>query len=188
MKAISSPVRHTIAGFDLQAPIKPAEGLGGVSFSHTIQDFKRALLKSSSENILLPPFNYTFDKSYFFLTISSQNGDVEIEIDLSSGEIKSMLCQKGYTGTLENKVGIGTSIHEALKMDQPFGYNLDTDWFDRTPFDGLIIYPPPDVADQCMQAALSGKAFPDFNIETVEIIELNFAKEHLEDELIFELE
>jgi hypothetical protein len=187
MKAISRHKNITIIEFDLTAPIKPTVGLGGLSFTQTIKDFQGLLTNKSFEKDSIDNFNYTLDSKYFYLTITTKNKEIQIEIELFSGNINSIACNSGYKGKLVNDIGIGTPIKEMLAKDDNFGFNLDTDWFDRTPFDGLIIYPPIHLLDKCIDAAVSGSDYPDFYIETIELIDLDFAKEHFpEGQLTFE--
>jgi len=189
MKAIRRRENNTTIEFDLIAPIKPSDGLGGLSFAQTIKDFQGALTNKTFDNNSFDNFDYSLDDKYFSLTLATKNKEIEIEMDLFSGKINSMTCRKGYLGKLNNDIGIGTSIKTVIAKDDSFGFNLDTDWFDRTPFDGLIIYPPLDLKDRCVEAAVNGTDYPDFDIETIELIDLDFAKEHFPDgQLTFEIE
>ena len=187
MKAISKRESLTKIQFDLSAPINPLVGLGGVSFTNTIKDFQEMLTSKSFINDNADNLEFSIDSKYFYLTITTLNKELGIEINLFNGRINSMTCRKGYLGRLDEDFGIGTSIKEALEKDKTLGFNLDQDWFDRIPFDGLIIYPPSNLIDKCIDAAVSGTDFPNFNIETIELIELSFAKEHFPDgQLTFE--
>lgn len=188
MKAIRRFVNNPSIEFNLRAPIIPLVGLGGLLFTQTIKDFQGALTNKNFGNGSLDNFDYSVDDKYFSLTIGTKNNEIGIEINLFTGRINSMICRKGYLGKLENDSKIGTSIKALLARDKHFGFNLDTDWFDRTPFDGLIIYPPPTLKDKCVDAAVRGTEYPDFKIEMIELIDLEFAKEHFPDgELTFEL-
>lgn len=178
MKARSRQEKNTTINFDLTAPIKPLVGLSGLSFAQTIKDFKSVLINKSLDDNSGDNFNYYLDSKYFYLTLTTTNYEVEVQIDLISGKIDSMTCSNGYVGKLDNGIGIGSSIKTALAKDATLYFNLDTDWFNRTPFDGLIIYAPNHVRDKCIDAAVYGSEFPDFNIETIELIDLDFAKEH----------
>lgn len=153
--------------------------MGGILFTQTLKDFQDALKQKSiiqsSED-----FDYLIDDQYFALTISAKNKELKFEIDIFSGKVMSMICYKGYIGKLDNDIGIGTSI-KALIKDERFGFNLDTDWFDRTPFDGLIVYPPLHLKDKCIEAALNGGDYPEFSIEKIELVDLDFAKEIFND-------
>ena len=185
MKAIDKPKNNYSIKFDLTAPIRPLIGLGGILFTQTIKDFEEPLINKSFDTKSFEHFDYSVDSRYFSLNI--QTKEIEIEINLFTGKICSMICRQGYLGRLENNVGIGTSIRAILDTDKNFGFNLDTDWFDRTPFDGLIIYPPIALKDKCVDAAVNGTKFPDFDIEVIELIDLEFAREHFPDgQLTFE--
>ena len=181
MKARNRQEKNTTIGFDLTAPIKPLVGLGGLSFAQTLKDFEGALINKGLNDNSGDNFNYHLDSNYFYLTITTTNYEIEIQVDLISGKINSMTCTNGYIGKLDNGIGIGSSIKAALSKDETLYFNLDTDWFNRTPFDGLIIYAPNDIRDKCIDAAVYGTEFPDFNIQTIELIDLDFAKEHFSD-------
>jgi hypothetical protein len=132
MKAISRPKNNHSIEFDLSAPIRPLVGLGGILFSQTIKDFQSPLTNKSFGNKSFDSFEYAVDSRYFSLKIETKQ--IEIEINLFTGKIYSMICREGYLGRLENNVGIGTSINRILETEKNFGFNLDMDWFDRTPF------------------------------------------------------
>ncbi|AUP81199.1 hypothetical protein [Flavivirga eckloniae] len=170
---------------DLSAVIDPKLGLGGFNFTQKISDFEIDWTNSffeKAESCL----NYEIDKKYFFLNISTTNREVELNIDLFTGKISSMICKKGYSGTLENGIGIGSNISKAFEIDKSLGFNMDTDWINRTPFDGLIIYVPKNLQMQCFNSASKGESLPDFKIETIELLDMEFAEKMYEDELFFE--
>jgi len=105
---------------------------------------------------------------------------------LFTGKISSIKCKTGYSGTLGNGIGIGTNISKALEIDKSLGFNMDTDWIDRTPFDGLIIYVPKNLQMQCFDSASRGESLPNFKIETIELLDMEFAKKMYDDELFYE--
>lgn len=98
-----------------------------------------------------------------------------------------MVCEKGYQGKLLNGFGIGSKISELIKAESNFGFDLDHSFFTRYPFDGLVIYPPAKLADKIYSATIDGKTIPDFKIETIEILSMDFAREHFKDTLFIEL-
>ena len=131
-------------------------------------------------------FNFQLDEKYFYLNITSENNIIEIDIDLFTGKLSSIICRKGYEGKLDNGIGIGTLIKEVINRDSSLGYNLDTNWVNRTPFDGLIIYVPQKLQIKCWDNTSKGIELPNFKIEQIELIDLGFAKKFYGDgELIF---
>ena len=187
MKSWKKPESESILEFDLAAPIKPPVGLGGFSFKQTLSDFQGALTNKTIDGSSGDNFNYIIDSHYFCLTISTKQEELKIELDLFTGKMISIACGKGYIGKLENDIGIGDSILEVLNKDKTLFFNLDTSWFNRTPFDGLILYPPNNMLDESIEAAVDGTAFPDFKIETIELIDMNFDRENFGDgQLTFE--
>ena len=171
---------------DLFAEIKPNFGLGGFNFNQSINDFEQNWTYSFFEKELKNGMSFKIDEKYFYLSVSTQNNEIQFDIDLFSGKLSSISCEKGYKGKLDNGIGIGSSINEALKMDSSLGYNLDTDWIDRTPFDGLIINVPQKIQMKCWDSTSRGIELPNFEIERIELIDLDFAKKIYEGELYFE--
>ncbi len=172
---------------NLLAEIDPDFGLGGFSFKQNIKDFEQIWTYSFFEKEIKNGLKFQLDEKYFYLNISTENNEVEIDIDLFNGKLCSITCGKGYKGKLDCGIGIGSSIIEAIKKDSSLGYNLDTDWIDRTPFDGLIIYVPYKLQMKCWDSASRGIELPDFKIEKIELMDLGFARKYFRDgELIFE--
>jgi len=172
---------------NLLAEIKPYFGLGGFSFNQNIKDFEQVWTYSYFEKEIKNRLTFKLDKKYFFLNITTENNEIGFDIDLFTGKLSSITCGKGYKGKLDNGIGIGSSIKDALKKDSRLGYNLDTDWIDRTPFDGLIIYVPHKLQMKCWDNTSRGIELPDFEIEQIELIDLDFAKKFYGDgELVFE--
>jgi hypothetical protein len=167
--------------FENHKPIDQAIGLGGVTFKNTIRDFESSWTLKFFDKEFPDSFEYSINDEYFYLTMNSKQKEMRIEIDLFSGKITSMSCSAGYLGKTNTNIGIGTSIKDAMMNDPKLSFNLDTNWFDRGIFDGLIIYPPADQVDNCVDAACSGTKFPNFKIDTIEILELSFAKKHFGD-------
>ena len=172
---------------DLFAEIKPNFGLGGFNFNQNIKDYEQNWTYSFFEKEIKNGLNFKIDEKYFYLSINTENKEIQFDIDLFTGKLSSIICGNGYKGKLDNGIGIGSSIKDALKKDNSLGYNLDMDWIDRTPFDGLIIYVPQKLQMKCWECASRGIELPDFEIEQIELIDLDFAKKHYGDgELIFE--
>lgn len=94
-----------------------------------------------------------------------------------------MVCGQGYQGKLINGFGINSKMSELLKTDNNIGFDLDHSFFTRYPFDGLVIYAPIDLVDSIYSATVEGKTIPDFKIQTIEILSMDFAKEHFKDTL-----
>lgn len=169
--------------FDLTADIIPGVGAGGVTFKNVIGDFEYILInpKPNETNIV-----HQIDDKYFFMNFATKNGEFEIEVDLFTGKISSMSCAKGYRGKLTNGIGIGSSINDCIKSDLKIYFDLDHSFFVSHPFDGLVIYAPAKLVDSIWSAECDGKPIPDFRIETIEILDMDFAKEHFSGTLIAE--
>lgn len=174
--------------FDITADIVPEIGAGGVTFKNVLTDFEYVLTNEllNKKNIQ-KVIEHTLDNEFLYLTLRTNNNEFKIEIDIFSGQISSMVCEKGYQGKLLNGFGIGSKISELIKAESNFGFDLDHSFFTRYPFDGLVIYPPVKLVDKIYSATIDGKTIPDFKIETIEILSMDFAKEHFNDTLFIEL-
>lgn len=180
--------RHieNIAGlitFDLTADIIPEVGAGGVTFKNVLTDFEYILSNKISEKNTHTVIEHKFDNDYFYLTLQTNDSEFKIEIDIFTGKISSMVCGQGYQGKLINGLGINSKMSELLKADNDIGFDLDHSFFTRYPFDGLIIYAPINLVDSIYSATVNGKTIPDFKIETIEILAMDFAKEYFKDTL-----
>lgn len=171
------PDEHTLIPFDLNADIEPGVGLGGISFNNTISDFKEALMLKNHLKDYPDYFDYNINPRTFNLEISTKQKEITIEISLFTGRITSISCGKGYKGKLKNSLGIGSSILQMMATDKSFGFNLDHDLFNRTPFDGLILGPPNHIRDKFVDAACGHGEYPDFEIDKIILMEMSYAKQ-----------
>jgi hypothetical protein len=166
---------------NLQTEIKPDFGLGGFNFKQNIKDFEQLWTYSLFEKEIKNGLNFKLDTDNFYLIISTENKEIEVDIDLFTGKLSSIYCRKGYKGKLNNGIGIGSSIKDALKKDSSLGFNPDTDWIERMPFDGLIIHVPNEHKTKFMDNIVWGTETPDFKIEVIELIDMDVAKKFYED-------
>jgi hypothetical protein len=173
--------------FDLAADIIPEVGAGGVTFKNVLTDFEYILTNKFLDKNIHSVIEHTLDNDYFYVTLQTNKSEFKIEIDIFTGKISSMVCGQGYKGKLINGLGINSKMSDLLKTDKNIGFDLDHNFFTRYPFDGLVIYPPIDLVDSIYSAmTVGGKTMPDFKIETIEILALDFAKKHFKDTLFFE--
>jgi hypothetical protein len=172
--------------FDITSDIIPEIGAGGVTFKNVLTDFEYVLTNKLLDRNIHKVIEHKLDNEYLYLTLKTHNNEFKIEIDIFTGKISSMVCEQGYQGKLLNGFGIGSEISELIKADNNFGFDLDHSFFTRSPFDGLIIYAPVELVDKIYNATVDGKTIPDFKIETIEILSMDFAKEHFNDTLFIE--
>lgn len=175
-----------ITTFDLFADINPAVGAGGVTFKNVVADFEYILTNKVLEKNTQTGIEHKLDNDFFYLTLETTRSEFKIEIDIFSGKISSMICNQGYQGKLLNGFGINSKMSELLKVDNNIGFDLDHLFFKKYPFDGLIIYAPINQVDAIYSATLEGKTIPDFEIETIEILSMEFAKKQFNDTLFVE--
>lgn len=169
--------------FDLTSDIIPNIGAGGVNFNNTFSDFEFVLTNGIFNRDFKTVVDFQIDNDYFYITIHSKNKEFAIELDMFTGKICSMICNQGYTGELIKGFGIGSSMNDLIKIDSNIGFDLDNLIFARAPFDGLIIRPPYSLVDKIYSATCDGLSLPDFKIETLEILDISFAKKCFGDTL-----
>lgn len=174
-----------ITEFDIYSHIIPENGAGGITFGNIIADFISVVTANLFDNHKTK-IKQEFDNNNIYLTLKSENEEFEVDIDLLNGKITSMTCNSGYKGKLLKEFGIGSKMSDLIKFDKTIGFDLDHDFYVRHPFDGLIIYPPLGLASKIFNATISKKEIPDFEIETIQIVEMEFAKKLFSGTLFFE--
>jgi hypothetical protein len=174
-----------IKEFNLEADIIPENGAGDITFENTIADFESVITAGFFDNHKTK-IRHEIDSKYIYMTLSSEKKEFEINIDLLTGKIVSMICRNGYKGKLFRDFGIGNKMSELLKVNKNIGFDLDYNFYVNYPFDGLIIYPPNyELAEKIFNATLEEKNIPDFTIDTIEIIDMEFAKKVYSGTLIY---
>lgn len=174
-----------ITEFDISTPILPKKGAGGITFENCISDFESVITANLFDNHKTK-INQEFDNKNIYLTLKSENEEFKVDIDLLNGKITSMTCNSGYKGKLLKEFGIGSKMSDLLKSDKTIGFDLDHEFYVRYPFDGLIIYAPDGLASKIFDATIEEKEIPDFEIKTIEIVEMEFAKKLFNGTLFFE--
>jgi hypothetical protein len=172
--------------FDLAADIIPEVGAGGVTFKNVLTDFEYILTNKLLNKNTNSAIEHKLDNDYFYVTLQTNKNEFKIEIDIFTGKISSMVCGQGYQGKLLNGFGINSKMSELLKTDNNISFDLDNSFFTRYPFDGLVIYAPIDLVDSIYSATVNGENIPDFKIQTIEILAIDFAKELFKDTLLIE--
>lgn len=171
--------------FNLEAEIIPGNGAGNISFKNTIVDFKSVITANLFDNHKTK-IKHIIDSKYIYINLSSERKEFEIDIDLLTGKIVSMMCRKGYKGKLLYNLGIGNKMSDLLKINKRMVFDLDHNFYVNYPFDGLIIYAPNyELAEEIFNATVENKIIPDFIIDTIEIIDMEFAKKHYKGTLIY---
>lgn len=115
----------------------------------------------------------------------SEKNEFEVNIDLLTGKINSLVCNIGYKGKLLNDIGIGSKMSELLQADNTISFDLDHSFYARYPFDGLIIYAPNKISEKIFNAEVYNSSIPDFKIETIAILEMEFAEKLFEGTIFY---
>ena len=103
---------------NLEAPIIPNEGLGGLKLRSKIADMQDlftglGLYQSGSFELVAP-----FEARYRL-----GNGKVEVGVDVRSGKIFKIIAGPGYQGLLRGKVSVGMSVGEAMQHEPCLRYD-----------------------------------------------------------------
>jgi hypothetical protein len=174
-----------IQEFNLEADIIPGNGAGNITFKNTVADFESVITANFFDNHKTK-IKHQIDNKYIYITLSSEKKEFETDIDLLTGKIVSMTCRNGYRGKLFKDFGIGNKMSDLLKANKNIGFDLDNNFYVNYPFDGLIIYPPNyELAEKIFNATVEEKNIPDFIIDTIEIIDMEFAKKIYSGTLIY---
>lgn len=98
---------------DINAPIIPYEGMGGIKLYSTIKDLKEIL---SSDNVKATVLNNLWiryeipDCLYLFFS-------------LLNGKLFKITTLSGYRGLLWNKINVGMKAEEFIKIEPSFRYD-----------------------------------------------------------------
>ena len=179
--------RDKLIAFDLAAPIIPGIGAAGITFEKVFADFEYTLAMHQFEVDDKTRITCRYDN--FTFIIEDLAGAFKLHIDAFSGKTTSMFCNKLYKGRFSNGYGIGSKMSALQAADNTWGFDLDHSIYVRYPFDGVIIYPPHHIVDAIYDANCGGDdPTPDFDIEAIEILEMNFARQRYADTLFYETE
>lgn len=169
----------SLPDFDLKAPIVPLVGAGGVTFKHRLNDFEFLLTEKIFAPSYRPDVSIELDKEYYLLTIRVQKTALQVQFDIITGKINLISCGRGYQGAFNDTLYPGVVTKGDFYIKTGLGYDLDLYWFSRYPFDGLVIYPPGELRDDCWDSGAIPKPYPEFTVDEVIILDYNYAvKQH----------
>ncbi|QDV38390.1 hypothetical protein [Tautonia plasticadhaerens] len=101
-----------LALIDLDAPIVPDEGLGGVALREELSTQLAGLLDASpggdASFELVSPAEARFRPG---------DGEVEIAVDVRTGRIFKLIARPGYRGTLFGAIRVGMTAQEAMRLE-----------------------------------------------------------------------
>lgn len=94
---------------ELDAPITPGKGLGGLVLGTKISDMQHLLhglgiTRPGNFKLVAP-----FDARYFLAS-----GEIVIAVDVRNGKIFMLSACNGYTGTLFEKITVGMKVKDAM--------------------------------------------------------------------------
>lgn len=98
---------------DLNAPIIPWEGMGGIKLYSHINELYNAIQQSKQEPSLIGKFllKYEIEDS------------VDLWFNVVNGKLFKITALKNYTGKLMENICIGMPIDEVLKIEPSFEYD-----------------------------------------------------------------
>lgn len=98
---------------DLEAPIIPWQGLGGISLYSHLRDIKGLIENEKAEYFL-------YDK---FLVRYEIKGKLYLFFNLINGKLFKVTALRDYKGLLFNKIHIGQNMEEILNLEDSFEYD-----------------------------------------------------------------
>ena len=164
-----------IVSFNLDASILPGLGAGGVGFKNSIADFEYLLTEIFFDPQGFPELSYEIDDKYFVLTLNVKENALKIQFDILTGMINFIECGFGYTGDFNETLKVGIETKGEFFIRNALGFDLDLYWFSRSPFDGLVIFPPGILRDSCWDAGASGKRYPEFTVDRILVLNPEYA-------------
>ncbi len=102
-------MKATLAELQLDAPIRPAQGLGGIVIGAPISGIATLLQRSRLQGILDARVVNLFDASYSLPA-------VEIGVDIRNGKIYRITAKSGYAGTLFGSIRVGMNAGHAMLL------------------------------------------------------------------------
>lgn len=98
---------------DLDAPIIPWEGLGGLKLNCHISDVYSIISETRCEPKVLGKFLIRYEIK----------NTIDVWFNIVNGRLFKITAAKDYTGKLFGEIGIGMKIAEILKIDPSFTYD-----------------------------------------------------------------
>ncbi|WP_318246852.1 hypothetical protein [Bacillus norwichensis] len=98
---------------DLQAPIVPWEGMGGIKLNSHINEFYSMIEQYGKQPKLLGKYliRYEIDNS------------LDLWFNLLNGKLFKITATSNYYGTLFNKIRVGMHIDDVIKLEPSFVYD-----------------------------------------------------------------
>jgi len=102
----------------IEAPIIPNEGLGGLKLRTKVADIQDLLtglgLYQCGSFELVAPFEARYRLG---------DGEIEVGVDVRNGKIFKIIARAGYQGLLLGNVAVGMSMGEAMKQESCLHYD-----------------------------------------------------------------
>lgn len=100
------------------ADILPAKGLGGVALGDNISKYSKILERYEILGKLKYEQVNIYSTRYSFVDIP-----IEVNVDTRTGDIYKISALEGYSGKLDDAIGIGSLAKEVLNLEQGFYYD-----------------------------------------------------------------
>jgi hypothetical protein len=105
--------------FNINAPIIPAQSIGGIPQNIQIKELSQAIYNYE---------NYNKEKSLMLELLDSLryiqynylNGAIRLIVDVFSGKVTNIIAGKGYNGKFNNTIAIGSKVKDLLNLDPEF--------------------------------------------------------------------
>lgn len=108
------------SNIDLSAPIIAGESIGNIPLGSHISEFNEwmnySFLYPHNDDVIIF-VRYGYSSGGPCITYSCFNEAMYLGFNLMSGTLANIYCTKGYKGKFLEGIGIGTTLQEAIKID-----------------------------------------------------------------------
>jgi hypothetical protein len=138
----------------LDAPIVPDQGLGGVLL--------RTRVREIQDILVFPGKNAKFRLvSLFEARYSLADGAIEIAVDVRNSKIFKLMARSGYQGLLFDKIRVGLTVREAMAL-------VPALYYDETE-EMILCKGYPGVSLDVLEVDPSPERVPDMTIDSINV-------------------
>ena len=119
---------------NIQAPIIPGVGLGGLNLLTPIADLVNLVARERESGAITDREFHTGERSY-----GLRNGAIWVEFRQNDQRILELTADRGYGGALFDAIRIGTTIREAMALDPRIYLNDLECFFMIEGVDGVLL-------------------------------------------------
>ena len=103
----------------IDAPIQPGVGLGGIELHGSVQELSPLLEETFLDRAHEEPWYWMASP----WEVRYSLGAVEVGVDVRTGRIFKLSAKEGYQGTLFDEIRVGMLVADALALDPRIAYD-----------------------------------------------------------------